>query len=764
MKKYGNENTVLFSGVPVGEPFYENGDFKMYGFNVNDTEYPDIHHSKYGSVSVVGELPRLSIGTMYNVTAIEKFNSQYGYSYSVTNIQAEKPTDIFETQRFLEEILTYNQVSEITREYPNFIDMIMNGKEKEIDVSKLKGIGESSLQKIIDKVNANFKYSELLTEFDGLFSLATIKKLYETYTSTEMVKKKLQEDPYKFLTNIDKIGFKRADQIILKYERDGKLLGVEPFKTSKQRCKAYINYSLKENLNNGNTCMDLLKLQKQCVNEVKDCAKYFVDCIKEDDIWYDRNRKLVTFKSVYNKEKFVADKLINALRTSNKYDFNADDFAKISDSVVLTDEQLQGLQNLSDYNVSMLIGFAGSGKTATTQAIIKMLEDNKKTYVLLAPTGKAGRVLSDYTQRTASTIHRGLNYSPMQGWGYNHDNPLTCDVVIVDEFSMVDIFLFYRLLDAIDFERTKLLIIGDAAQLSSVSAGNCLHDMLDSNSIPVAELTKVFRYSEGGLMTVATDCRNRKPYLKDCANTVTQFGKNKDYTFVRSLDSNIVKNCLGLYKKLLSEGIKSDDIMVTSAYNIGDYGVVTLNNQLQKLANKNYGSDNCFKVGQTTYYLNDIVMQTINNYNSRVYDIKNDEMDSDDKIAIYNGESGRVVKILKWGIVIKFDAGYVFYNNKELQTCQLGYACTTHKSQGDSRDYVIILSPKAHTYMLTSNLIYVALTRTKNKCYQLGSEQVINRAVKKKDEERRNTMLAFLITSKYDEIALNGKNKSIKKE
>ena len=187
MKKYGNENTVSFKGVPVGEPFYENGDFKMYGFSVSDTEYPDIHHSKYGSVSVVGELPRLSIGTMYNVTAIEKFNSQYGYSYSVTNIQAEKPTDIFETQRFLEEILTYNQVSEITREYPNFIDMIMNGKEKEIDVSKLKGIGETALQKIITKINENFKYSELLTEFDGLFSLATIKRLYETYTSTEMV-------------------------------------------------------------------------------------------------------------------------------------------------------------------------------------------------------------------------------------------------------------------------------------------------------------------------------------------------------------------------------------------------------------------------------------------------------------------------------------------------------------------------------------------------------------------------------------------------
>ena len=747
MKKYGNENTVSFKGVPVSEPFYENGDFKMYGFNVSDTEYPDIHHSKYGSVSVVGELPRLSIGTMYNVTAIEKFNSQYGYSYSVTNIQAEKPTDIFETQRFLEEILTYNQVSEITREYPNFIDMIMNGKEKEIDVSKLKGIGESSLQKIIDKVNANFKYSELLTEFDGLFSLATIKKLYETYTSTEMVKKKLQEDPYKFLTNIDKIGFKRADQIILKYERDGKLLGAEPFKTSKQRCKAFITYALNDNLNNGNTCMDLLKLQKQCVNEVKDCAKYFVDCIKEDDVWYDRNRKIITFTSVYNKEKYCADKIYSALRTSNKNNFDVSKYKKCGD-IELTDEQLQSLQNLSDYNVSMLIGSAGSGKSQTTEAIIKMLEDNRKSYILIAPTGKASKVLSEYTKKKASTIHRGLAYSPMQGWGFNHDNPLSEDFVIVDERSMEDIFLFYRLLDAINFEKTKLLIIGGAAQLSSVSAGNCLHDLLNSGFVPVAELTKIFRYSDGGLMTVATDCRNCKPYLNNCEKTVTAFGLRHDYNYVRCSDSNIIKFTLGLYQKLLHEGIEVDDIMVTSAYNIGDYGVITLNNQLQKIANKNYGSDDCFKVGKTVYYIGDIVMQTTNNYNSRSYNLEKCEIDQDSKIAIYNGESGRVVKILKWGIVIKFDAGCVIYNNKELQTCQLGYACTTHKSQGDSRDYVIIVSPQAHTYMLTSNLLYVALTRTKKRCYQLGSDKVINRAVKKKDEEKRNTMLMFLINER----------------
>ena len=747
MKKYGNENTVSFKGVPVSEPFYENGDFKMYGFNVNDTEYPNVHHSKYGSVSVVGELPRLSIGTMYNVTSIEKYNSQYGYSYSVTNIQAEKPTDIFETQRFLEEILTYNQVSEITREYPNFIDMIMNGKEKEIDVSKLKGIGETALQKIITKINENFKYSELLTEFDGLFSLATIKKLYETYTSTEMVKKKLQEDPYKFLTNIDKIGFKRADQIILKYERDGKLLGAEPFKTSKQRCKAFIAYALNDNLNNGNTCMDLIKLQKQCVNEVKDCAKHFVECIKEDDIWYDRNRKIITFTSVYNKEKYCADKIYSALQVSNKNNFDISKYKKCGD-IELTDEQLQSLQNLSDYNISMLIGSAGSGKSQTTEAIIKMLEDNKKSYILLAPTGKASKVLSEYTKEKASTIHRGLAYSPMQGWGFNHENPLPEDFVIVDEFSMVDIFLFYRLLDAIDFERTKLLLIGDAAQLSSVSAGNCLHDLLDSNSIPVAELTKIFRYSDGGLMTVATDCRNRKPYLNDCEKTVTSFGVKNDYTYVRSSDSNIIKFTLGLYQKLLHEGIKVEDIMVTSAYNIGDYGVITLNNQLQKLANKNYGSDSCFKVGKTIYYIGDIVMQTTNNYNSRLYDLEKEEVDSEHKVPIYNGESGKVVKILKWGVVIQFDTWCVIYNNKELQTCQLGYACTTHKSQGGSADYVIIVSPQAHTYMLTSNLLYVALTRTKKKCYQLGSDKVINRAVKKKDEEKRNTMLTFLINER----------------
>lgn len=739
-------NIIKFDCEPIIK-IYDNGVYKMYGCNCDKTKYSNIKFNQYSNVCIKGELPELVINQTYHIEAEENFDSKYGYSYSVKNIRIDKPHSKDDIFTFLQEILTYNQATVLWENYNDIVDRVYENRLDDVDLSKLPGIGESTFKRIVQKIQDNYSYIDLVSEFDGLFSLATIKKLYETYTSTEMVKKKLQEDPYKFLTNIDKIGFKRADQIILKYERDGKLLGVEPFKTSKQRCKAFITYALNDNLNNGNTCMDLLKLQKQCVNEVKDCAKYFVDCIKEDDVWYDRNRKIITFTSVYNKEKYCADKIYSALRTSNKNNFDVSKYKKCGD-IELTDEQLQSLQNLSDYNVSMLIGSAGSGKSQTTEAIIKMLEDNRKSYILIAPTGKASKVLSEYTKKKASTIHRGLAYSPMQGWGFNHDNPLSEDFVIVDEFSMVDIFLFYRLLDAINFEKTKLLIIGDAAQLSSVSAGNCLHDLLNSGFVPVAELTKIFRYSDGGLMTVATDCRNCKPYLNNCEKTVTAFGLRHDYNYVRCSDSNIIKFTLGLYQKLLHEGIEVDDIMVTSAYNIGDYGVITLNNQLQKIANKNYGSDDCFKVGKTVYYIGDIVMQTTNNYNSRSYDLEKCEIDQDSKIAIYNGESGRVIKILKWGIVIKFDAGCVIYNNKELQTCQLGYACTTHKSQGDSRDYVIIVSPQAHTYMLTSNLLYVALTRTKKRCYQLGSDKVINRAVKKKDEEKRNTMLTFLINER----------------
>jgi exodeoxyribonuclease V alpha subunit len=321
-----------------------------------------------------------------------------------------------------------------------------------------------------------------------------------------------------------------------------------------------------------------------------------------------------------------------------------------------------------------------------------MLVDKNKTFKLFAPTGRASKVLAEYTNKPASTIHRGLGYIPPNEWIYNKDFKLDCDVLIVDEFSMTDIFIARRIFDALDLTKTKLLIIGDNAQLPSVAAGNLLHDIMSSKIIPTTTLTNVFRYGKGGLMTVATDVRNCKKYLDDNdQRNIIFFGDNKDYAFINSKTDNIVNNTVELYKKLLDQGYKPEDIQVLTAYNKGDCGSVVLNNHLQKVANKNYGSD-CIKIGDINYFVGDLVIQKVNNYKAKIY-IDSTWGEDEQQTFIANGEMGVILEIGKHYIIIDFDGVKIIYSRDEARDIKLGYSISIHSSQGGSSKIIILLTP-----------------------------------------------------------------------
>lgn len=393
------------------------------------------------------------------------------------------------------------------------------------------------------------------------------------------------------------------------------------------------------------------------------------------------------------------------------------------------------------------------GKTASTQAIINMLESNGKSYSLFSPTGKAAKVLSEYTNRRASTIHRGLGYQPPNEWLYNQDNPLDVDVVIVDEFSMVDAWLFSKLLCAIDFKRTRLLFIGDNAQLPSVQCGNLLHDFMFSGIIPTVTLTKVFRYGEGGLMKIATDVRMSKPYLDNSfKGKATSFG-NGDYMFIDTPAEKVPQNVLKLYKKLIDKGYSVQDIQVLTAKNVGACGTMIMNKYLQKVANPKSQVTTGLTYGKgdtaITYYVGDIVIQTQNNYKAEVvkkdfdWDISyNDFTGKPETAFVANGETGIVKEVTGTHLIIDFGGICVQYSKAELNQINLGYSITIHKSQGSSIKIVILCTPSSDTFMLNSNLIYVGLTRMKEKCFHFGSVQCVNQAVKTKANLTRHTFMS----------------------
>ena len=738
-----------FTCVPE-KPVYNSAEFKIYGCSINSFKYPDVKINKYNNVTIKGNISELNLGADYIVKAKEVSDS-HGIGYEVINIKREKPTTLAATRNFLYEILTPNQTDVLLDAYPDIVDRIMNNRLDDIDLSKTKGIKDYTFNVIKNKVIENFKLAEIVEEFRGLFKLSIVKKLYDKYTSVDKIKEVIREEPYQCLCRLGGIGFKTADSLLLTLDKDGKECqknGKKPvlffgfdLVTSYQRAKACVDYLLDENENNGNTYMHVGDLKKQFDVLVPEAKSNLPLILKGDnDVVFDRELLSVCKKETYETEKYIAERIKEGLQIHTKWDCNCSKFQKL-DGFKLTENQCKTSQYMCENNIALLVGYGGSGKSSSTQAFVNMLNAYNKRHLLLAPTGRAAKVLSGFTNENAMTIHRGLMYMPPADWGFNEENKLPYDVVIVDEFSMVDIFLFRKLLEAIDFEKTKLLLIGDDAQIPSVGAGNVLYDLLKCEDIPTITLDKVFRYGKGGLSTVATDTRTGTEYLDKTKTGMQVFGEDQSYIFMPILQDKLVGYTVKLYQTLLSKGYSVDDIAVLSCYNVGDYGTVALNKKIQNAVNSNPKAKITF--GDTEFRLNDIVMNYANDYKAIIY---NEEyIDDKNTTFIANGESGRVAKILKDAMVVDYDGTLIYIPKSSMKNIRLAYAISTHKSQGGQFKVVVLITPKAHTFMLNSNLLYVGESRAKEKCYHLGEIRTVNNALKKKENFDRKTMLQMFM-------------------
>ena len=756
------ETEYKFSGRIV-RCTYDTPDFRIYAVDVDRKKYPDISRNKYGNVTILGELPELTDGVEYDIKAVVQ-STKYGMSYKVLNIKRDIPTTAEDMYLFLSEILTPNQAKVLYETYPDIVQRVKDNRLDDIDLNKLKGIKEYTFNVIKRKIIENFCLADLVIEFQGYLTLSVIKKIYNKYTSVEKIKEELKKDPYKCLCGLAGIGFKTADGILLDMEKASKnniAEGKKPIiefdsdlRSSPQRCLSCLLYLLEENETEGHTKMNLADLRSACLQLVPACANHFTTVIKSDSIYYDKNTMDVALKKTYLTEYKIAKTFLKYLHSDkNVWEYDIEKYRDV-DGVLLSDEQIRAVSNVCKYTISILNGAGGTGKSFSTQAVINMLKDNHKSFKLFSPTGKATKVLSDYTKETATTIHRGLGYMPNGQWIFGVDHKLSCDIVIVDEFSMVDIQLFSRIIDAIDFSKTKLLMIGDNAQLPSVSCGNLLHDFMETKLIPTVTLTKVFRYGEGGLMKVATDVRFCKTYLTNNMKAkMTTFGDNKDYTFVDLSSEAIPTNAVALYKKLMSKGYGINDIQVLTAQNKGNCGTVALNNMIQKIANPNYGSNVFIKIGDTTYYEGDLIIQRVNNYKAEL-DLKSlpdeereyyENQDEPPTAFVANGETGIIKEIYHSYMIIDFDGIVVKYDKAAINMISLGYSITIHKSQGSSIKVVILCTPQSHIYMLNSNLLYVGLTRMKELTYHLGTLISVNQAIGKKANLTRHTFMQYLL-------------------
>lgn len=733
-----SERLVTFKGT-LARAVYVTDSFSVYAMNVDTSKY-NVKINKFNNVSICGELPSLTKGVEYEVLASEEIG-KYGVSYRVSNIRRDEPMTKQGVRSFLEEIVSPNIACALVNAYPDIIERVKNNNLDDIDLSKIHGVGPKSFSKIVDKITENFYLSDLASQYHGILTMSMLKKIYNTYGSSDLLREKLIKAPYTTLTRISGIGFRTADDKILTMQEEGIVDFGFDIKTSADRCLSCIRYVLDENESEGHTKMDVRELYKRVDDMVHSCIDKFAKAIDDGSIYYNSSTKDVALKRTHDMENDIAETIVSNVKGNRIWSCDIEKYRKIDD-VELSDEQLKTLDNLCKNNICILNGAGGSGKSFSTRAIINMLEDMGKTYRLFAPTGKASKVLKDFTNRPASTVHRGLGYNPSQGWTLNRYNPIMSDVVIVDEMSMVDVELFWHLINAIDFSCTKLLMIGDDSQLPSVGCGNLLHDFMMTNVIPTVSLTKIFRYGEGGLMKVATDIRLGRNYLNNTMkNFATSFGKNDDYVFIDVPQEKSTAVVVASYKNALEKGYGVDDIQVITPKNVGNYGTEKLNPLLQKIANPNCGKTQGFQIGERVYYVGDLVIECVNNYDAPM------AYENDVTAFVANGETGTIKSIEGDSVVIDFDGIDVRYNKETMNMVKLGYAITCHKSQGSSINYVILLTPQSDIYTLNSNLLYVGCTRAKNRCVHIGSVDTINKVIKKRANFARHTFMQQMLKS-----------------
>lgn len=757
---------VEFKGT-VKRRVWGSDTFKIYAMEVEDDEVKknDLKKTKYNLISICGNIQELSVGLDFVVKAEETYTEKNGYTYKVINIKRDKPKSAEDMYLFLQEILTENQARVLYEAYPDIVDRVINNNLQDVDLNKTPGIKEYTFGLIKEKIVDNYALAELVAAFKGYLTLTMLKKIHDKYPSVEKVMNEIKKDGYKCLCALSGVGFIKADSILLELEKEKVIEFPYELKTSKQRCLACMMYQLEQNESNGHTHMDIIELRKTVMKLTPACSDHFVDCLKENVIYYDKDKMLCALKSTYQTEKYIAETMKDALNIHNKWNIDCSKYTEV-DGFTLSDEQSRLTSLVCNNQVSILNGNAGAGKTASMKSVTQMCKENNKTFLLLSPSAKAAVVLSESTGEDASTIHKGLQYPDPEtmGWGYNEEHKLPYDLVVIDEFSMVGIFLFSHVIDAIDFSRTKLLLIGDDAQLPSIEAGNMLYDFLSSPIIPKLTLTQIFRYLDGGIMKAATDTRNSKKYLFDEDPAVVTLGKEKDYTFINISDEIILKQTIALYKKLLSEEYQQKnnivltpmDIKILTAKNVGQFGTIIINNEIQKIANKkNYGTPTFMKFADRIFYVDDCVMQTSNNYHSKVYLGKDVKIDfsfdrHDNEVLIANGQTGVIKEINTQDqyCVIDFDGVLIQYSRSEMESVSLSYCYTCHKSQGSSIPVVILLSPRADVFMMNSNLSYVGITRSKKLCFHLGNRDTVNMCIKKKENFKRRTFMQDLLKTK----------------
>lgn len=558
----------------------------------------------------------------------------------------------------------------------------------------------------------------------------------------------LKENPYRLCEDVEGIGFVKADEIAAK-------IGIE--KESPYRVKSGILYSLNLALSEGHTYLPreillsnssaMLGLQEGIINDqINNLSADKQLFIKDDEIYSDVayftelsvSRMLLELNTELMEQETRLRKEITGLQESS--------------GLKLDEDQIEAVVKSAMNGVSVITGGPGTGKTTIIKLLLKYFSQESLDISLCAPTGRAAKRMSETTGYEAKTIHRLLEIGGegVSEFSRNESNPLESDVIIVDEMSMVDIFLFNSLLKAIPVG-ARLILVGDVNQLPSVGAGSVLKDIILSKSFPVSTLHRIFR--QAAMSDIVTNAHKINK-----GEEISLDNNSKDFFFLERSDVDIILQSIEyLVMKKISGYVKADpfEIQVLTPMRKGNLGVENLNSYLQEKMNPPEKNKTEYINGDTLFREGDKVMQIKNNYQLE-WNIKGKYgIVADSGLGIFNGDMGIIRNIDKNSetITVEFeDNKMVDYSFQMAEELELSYAVTVHKSQGSEYPAVIIPILNGPMMLMNRNLLYTAITRAKSCVMLIGSKEKIYQVIANSRDRMRYTGLNERIIELNEEM------------
>lgn len=695
-------------------------------------------------VSCVGELVTMT-GTMPNITEGEKIiasgewttHVDYGDQFKVEYIERVMPSSENEIEKYLASgILPYvgkMTAKKIVEKFgTDALDVIENDHEKLLEI---KGLTKSKIEDIYKAFVEQIGIRQIVMFFQKYnVSPSSAVKVFKIFgTGTIPL---VQNNPYILADQIDGITFEKADEIAMS-------LGFET--KSYVRIASGIKSIIKRiSFLNGHTYLPRPTIIAQAVSmleveqgPVEDAISQLLlsgELISENQGDYDA----IYLKLFYDAEREVAEKLIRMSGVTFDIDISQIDGlidkVESEDRIELSENQREAVRRAFQTAALVITGGPGTGKTTIINTIINAMKIEHNKVMLAAPTGRAAKRMSEVCGFEAKTIHRILEITPGVDevgscFARNSENPLDCDVLIIDEMSMVDIILMKHLTDALS-SRTRLIMVGDSDQLPSVGAGNVLKDIIDSHSIECIKLTEIFRQAKESMIVVNAHRVNNgeEPLLNDNDN---------DFFFVHrddpmQLPNTIADLCVRRLPQYYGlDGITQIQVLTPTRKSL--IGVQNLNTILQSCLNPPSPDKREYITRRCIFRVGDKVMQIKNNYQLEW------KRDTEKGLGVFNGDVGFIIDIDSRAqkMTVQFDDKIVVYDFLLLDEIELAYAITVHKSQGSEFDAVVMPMFETHRLLMTRNLFYTAITRAKSLVVLVGQEGVMAQYVNNDNVQRR---------------------------